>query len=115
LNDPKYIFNAGGTAKVGDVEGTTLDIVADGAQVRWVVDPKSGRILSVEFRRLTQGKWVDRTETNSDLRTVDGVTVPFKSAITEDGKPSGMTEITEFVINPPVDPKLFEKPAAAGK
>ena len=115
LNDPKYVFAAGGTEKVGDVEGSILDINADGARARWIVDPKSGRILRVEFQRLTQGKWAHRVETNADFRTVDGITEPFKNVITEDGKDAGTTEFTELVINPKVDPKMFEKPAPAGK
>jgi len=115
LNDPKYVFTAAGNAKVGEVEGAVLEVNADGAPVQWVVDPKSGRILRVEFKRLTQGKWVDRVETNSDFRTVSGITVPFKNDIVEDGKPGGTTEIIELVINPPVDPKRFERPAPAGK
>jgi zinc protease len=115
LNDPKYNFTANGTEKVGDVEGAVLDINADGAKARWVVDPKTGRILRTEFQRLTQGKWVHRIEVHSDFRTVDGVTVPFKSVLTEDGKDTGNTELTEFVVNPKVDPKLFERPASAAK
>ncbi len=115
LNDPKYIFSADGTQKVGDVEGTVLDVIADGAKARWVVDPKTGRILRTEFQRLTQGKWVHRVEVHSNFRTVQGVTVPFKSALSEDGKETGTTEITDFVVNPKVDAKLFERPAPAGK
>ena len=115
LNDPKYVFTANGTAKVGDVEGAVLDLNADGAKARWVVDPKSGRILRTEFQRLTQGKWVHRVEVHFDFRTVDGVTVPFKSALTEDDKEAGTTELTEFAVNPKVDPKLFERPASAAK
>ena len=115
LNDPKYIFSADGTQKVGEVEGKVLDINADGAHARWVVDPNSGRILQVEFQRLTQGKWVHRVEINSDFRTVDGITEPFKAKLTEDGQEAGTTEITQFVLNPKVDPKMFERPAPAGK
>ncbi len=115
LNDPKYVFAAGGTEKVGDAEGTALDINADGAHTRWVVDPKTGHILRVEFQRLTQGKWVHRVETNSDFRAVDGITLPFKNSLTDDGNEAGSMEFAEFVINPKVDPKLFERPAPAGK
>ena len=115
MNDPKYVFAAAGTDKAGEAEGAVLELDADGARTRWVVDPKTGRILRTEFQRLTQGKWVHRVETHSDFRTVDGVTLPFRSELTEDGKPAGRTEMLEFVLNPPVDPKLFEKPAPTGK
>ncbi len=115
LNDPKYVFSAEGTAQVGEAEGAVLDINAGGARARWVVDPKTGHILRVEFERLTQGKWTHRVETNSDFRTVDGITVPFRNSITDDGKDAGSMEFREFVINPKVDPKMFERPAPAGK
>jgi hypothetical protein len=42
---------------------------------------------------------------------VDGITLPSKQAISENGQPSGSSTVKELVINPTVDPKLFERPA----
>jgi hypothetical protein len=111
VDDPKFVFAAGGTAKVGDVEGSVLDVDADGARARWILDPKNGHILRVEFDRLSQRGTVHRVETNADFRAVDGITLAFKNAISENGEDAGTSEITEFVINPKIDPKLFEKPS----
>mgnify|MGYP001451695791 CR=1 FL=1 len=42
---------------------------------------------------------------------MDGVSLPFKQAVKVDGQDSGSNEMKELVINPKVDPKLFERPA----
>ena len=38
-----------------------------------------------------------------------------RTLITEGGKEGGSAEIKEWTINPPVDPKSFERSAPAGK
>ncbi len=115
LNDPKYIFIAGGTEKIGEAEAAILDLDADGARARWYVDPKSGHVLRTSFERNTQTGPVRSTTDYSDWRTVSGVTLPFKRKITEGGKEGGSAEIKQLTINPAVDPKLFERPAPASK
>ncbi len=112
-NNPKYIFSVGGTEKIGDVEAQILDINADGAQIRWYVDPNSGRILRSSYQAMEMTGPVHRENDYSDWRTVDGITLPFKSRVTSDGKESGGSEALEVEFNPVIDPKIFEKPAEA--
>lgn len=111
-DDPRYVFTAGATEKVGDVEAEVLEINADGQQVRWYVHPKSGHVLRESYQAMDMTGPVQRTIDFSDWKTVDGITMPMKNKITTNGQESGAVEATEVVINPEVDPKLFEKPAA---
>jgi hypothetical protein len=44
-SDPQFVFAATGSEKVGDVETRIVHIDAEGALMRWYVDPKTGLIL----------------------------------------------------------------------
>ncbi len=109
--NPKYVFTVGGAAKVDEVETRILEVNADGSQERWFVDPQTGRVLRVSHQAMEMTGPVQRVRDYSDWRTVDGISLPFKSRITSDGQESGAAQATEVEFNPAVDPKLFEKPA----
>jgi zinc protease len=111
-DDPKFIFAAGGTEKIGDVEAQILDINADGAQVRWYVDPQSGHILRTSAQTTGMGGPGEQVVDYSDWKDVEGLSLPFKLKIKHSGNDAGSQDIHELQINPAVDPKLFEKPAA---
>lgn len=113
VSDPKFIFVAGGTEKIGDVEAKILDVSADGADTRWYVDPQSGKVLRVAFQTMGMGGPAMQVMDNSDWKTVDGISLPCKQAVKQDGQDAGSNDMKEFIVNPAVDPKLFEKPAAA--
>ena len=101
-DDPKFTFAAAGSGKVGDIEARVLDVNADGVQVRWFVDPKTGRILRAIVGRTDV---VDFAE----WKLVGGISLPFKQTFLQVGQ---TLEYQEIEINPSVDPKLFEKPEA---
>lgn len=105
LDDPKFAFAAAGSEKIGDIEARVLDVNADGVQVRWLVDPKTGRILRATNRRT---QVVDFAE----WKLVEGLSLPFKHTFVGGVQKGATLEIHEIEINPSVDPKLFEKPAA---
>ncbi len=111
-NDPKYTFTAGSAEDVGGVQARVLDINADGAKTRWWVDPGTGRILRMAYSGMSMQGPVERTVELSDWKAVDGLMLPFKRVIAENGQPQGTIELQEVQVNPPVDPKEFEKPAA---
>ncbi len=110
---PKYVFSVGGAEKIGEVETLILDINADGAPARWYVDPQTGRVLRVSYQTVDREGPVQRVNDYSDWRTVDGISLPFKNRVTNNGTDGGGSEVTEVEFNPTVDPKLFEKPAEA--
>ncbi|HWG48866.1 MAG TPA: insulinase family protein [Candidatus Acidoferrales bacterium] len=109
--DPQYTFTASGTEKIGNVEAAILDIHDGSQQWRWYVDPQTGHILRAQFEaHSAQGPATDVVDL-SDWKTVDGVTVPFHQEVTSNGTPAMSITVTDLQVNPPVDPKLFEKPA----
>ncbi len=106
-----FIFVASGTEKIGDVEAKIVEVNADGAEARWYVDPQSGRVLRTAFQTVGMAGPTLRVTDNLEWMTVDGITLPSKQAISENGQESGSSTVKEIVINPTVDPKLFERPA----
>ncbi len=115
--DPKFVFAASGTAKVGDVEAKVLDVNADGADVRWYIDPQSGRILRASWQSAGMQGPGEVVADYDDWRAVGGVSLPFKETRTRNGEKEATIEVKNVEFNPPIDPKIFEKPpeTAAGQ
>lgn len=110
-SDPKFIFVANGTEKIGNVEAKILEVNADGAETRWYVDPQSGKVLRTTFQAVGMAGPTQRATDNLEWMTVDGISLPSKQAISENGQESGSSTVKEMVINPTVDTKLFVRPA----
>ncbi len=111
-DDPKFVFSAGGSEKVGEVETKILDVNADGAEVRWFVDPQSGRIIRASWQSMGMGGSGETVADYTDWKSVEGISVPFKEIRTRGGEKEASVEVKEFELNPKVDPKLFEKPTS---
>jgi zinc protease len=108
IDNPKYTFTATGAEKAGTVDAQALAIDADGSAVKWLVDPSSGKIL----RRISQSPRGESITDLTEWKTFDGITLPISFTTTTGGQPSGSGKLTTIEINPTVDPKMFEKPAA---
>lgn len=113
--DPKLVVRAGGTETLGGVEAKILELSMDGAEAKWFVDAASGRILRSVSRAAGMGGPGEQAVDYSDWRTVQGLNHPFKRQLTRNGEDAGSIEVREFEVNPPVDPKAFEKPAEKPK
>jgi zinc protease len=111
--DPKFVFAAAGTEKIGDIEAAVLNLDTGGNPFRWYVDPATGHILRSEYHGSGMGGPVDAVVDNSDWQTVDGITLPFKVSVSENGKPVRSIEVKQMQINPAIDPKIYQKPAGA--
>ncbi|HMK22803.1 MAG TPA: hypothetical protein VK466_10745, partial [Terriglobales bacterium] len=112
VDDPKFTFTANGMEKVGTVDAKIVDVNADGTSVRWFVDPASGMLLRESYTT-TGDAGTFKGETDfSEWKTFDGVKVPTKHLNRQNGMESSIVTFTEVQLNPPVDTKLFEKPAA---
>jgi hypothetical protein len=111
-SDPKYTFTLGGTEKVGGVDAQILDVNADGAQVRWYVDPKTGRVLRTSAHVVDMGGAALRLLDFSDWKEFGGIPFPTKAKIKRDGQDGGSLEVKDIEINPAVDEKLFVKPTS---
>jgi len=112
-DDPAFTFTSAGTEQIGDVKAGVVDI--DGAipWIRWYVDPKTGYILREKYNAMGQTGQFDGETDLSDWRTVDGLTLPYLHKNKQNGKEASIVEYKKVEMNPTVDPKLFERSAAA--
>jgi len=108
IDNPKYIFTITGTQKSGSIDAQALSIDADGSPLKWLVDPASGKILS----RVSQSPRGDAVTDYTEWKEFGGIKTPVAFVTTTAGQQSGSGKVTAVEINPPVDPKLFEKPPA---
>lgn len=115
-DDPQFIFTAAGTEKIGDVDAAILDIGGAIPWVRWYIDPKTGHILREKYKGMGQSGSFDGESELSEWRSADGLTMPYKHENKQNGEQTSTAEFKKIELNPPLDPKLFEKPAekAAG-
>jgi hypothetical protein len=107
IDNPKYTFSVSGTEKVGDVNAQVLEINADGTNVKWYVDPSSGKLL----RKVAQSRMGEATTDYTEWKSFGGVNFPVAFTVTTGGQPSGGGKTSTVEINPSVDPKVFEKPS----
>jgi YHS domain-containing protein len=108
---------ATGSAKVGETTVEQVAVEMDDTSYALGIDPTSGRILSLSYRRRgPAGNFGQITKVFSDFRTVDGVTLPFKVTASFDSQPwKGQSSTIESItINGKIDPTIFEKPKQSG-
>jgi YHS domain-containing protein len=79
------------------------------------IDPATGHVINQTYRGRGPGGVVGQIVINySDFRTVEGLSLPFKTTATFDGQPfpalSGTIEAITF--NGQIDPSAFKKPEA---
>jgi YHS domain-containing protein len=92
-----------------------VDIELPEFTTRLGIDPATGRVMNQAYRGRGPGGVVGQIVINySDFRTVEGLSLPFKSTATFDGQPfpalSGTIEAVTF--NGQIDPSAFKKPQA---
>jgi len=110
VSDPHFVFAAGASVKIGDVDARLLNVSADGTAVQYYVEPGSGRILRESYSAVgSSGPFQGETDL-SDWKTVDGLTLPAKHVNKQNGKVSSTVDVLELQLNPPIDGKLFERP-----
>jgi hypothetical protein len=107
VDNPAYTFNLGGIEKIGDINAQILEINADGSTFKWYIDPATGRIL----RKVAQGRMGEQITDYTEWKNFGGLKLPVAFTITAGGQPSGGGKLTDVQINPPVDPKAFDKPS----
>jgi hypothetical protein len=115
LNDPKFIFAAGGSEKIGDVETRIVDVSAGNMAIRWFVDPKTGHVVREAYEAVGRSGQMHGETILSKWETTDGITLPAMHKNKENGQDSSLVEFTKVQYNPTIDPKLLEKPAAEAK
>jgi hypothetical protein len=102
-----------GSGKVGEATVEQVAIALDGTSYMLCVDPATGRLLSLAYeRRGPEGNFGQFVQVFSDFRTVDGLTLPFKTTGAFNGQPwkEQSSTVEAITLNGKVDPALFEKP-----
>lgn len=112
VSDPAFSFTAAGPDTTGGVATTIVDVSGPGVTMRWFVDPQTGKIVRETYKAVGQSGPFDGETAFSDWKDADGLTVPFHRANKQNGQDSSSVQFTSFQLNPAVDMKIFEKPAA---
>jgi zinc protease len=110
--DPNVFFRAAGTEKVGDIEARIVDVNAAGAAIRWFVDPQTGHILKETYRTLGPSGPAQGETIMENWKPLGGLTVPLVRKNKQNGEDSSAAEYSALEVNPSVDSKIFDKPAA---
>jgi YHS domain-containing protein len=90
-----------------------VDVELPGFTTTLGMDARTGRIISQTYRGRGPGGVVGQIAINySDFRTVEGLTLPFKTTATFDGQPfPALSATVEAVaVNSQIDPSSFKKP-----
>lgn len=111
-NAPGFVFAANGTEKIGDTEAAVLEISGGNMQVRWLIDSKTGAVLRTVGQNLGQTGPVQRVTEYSGWKPLEGLNLYTTRIIRENGEDTASDTVQEWIINPPIDPKLFERPAS---
>ena len=99
--------------KVSLAGDNTVDIELPNFTTTLGIDSATGRIVSQTYRGRGPGAVLGQIVINySDFRTVDGLSLPFKTTATFDGQPfPALSATTEaLTINSKIDPSSFKKP-----
>ncbi len=109
VDKPGYTFTMTGSEKVDAIDAQVLAITADGTDVKWWVDPATGRLL----RRAAKGRQGEQvTTTLSDWKTFGGLNFATTFISTANGEQVASGKVTNVEVNSAIDPKVFEKPAS---
>ena len=91
----------------------SVDIELPGFTTTLEIDPGTGRVISQTYRGRGPGGVVGQILINySNFRTVEGLSLPFKTTATFDGQPFPALSATveALTINGKIDPSSFRKP-----
>lgn len=111
IGNPKYVFTAGPTEKIGGVDARLLEINADGANVKWYVDPSSGKLLRSVSSSTGGPAPGDVVTDYTEWKSFGGLNLPSAATITRNGEKAGEFHVTSIEVNAAVEPDAFVKPA----
>ena len=112
IDDPAFSFTAEGTDKSGSEETAIVDVSGPDVTLRWFVDPQSGKIVRETYKAMGQSGLVDTETDFSEWKDVQGLNLPLHRENKQGGQGSSTVQYSKIEVNPTVDPKIFEKPAA---
>jgi len=111
IGNPKYTFTAGATEKIGAVDARVLEINADGSNVKWYVDPATGKLLRTAGR--AGGPMPGEVVTDyTEWKTFGDLNLPTAAVTTRNGERASEMHATTIEVNPTIEADAFTKPPA---
>jgi len=110
-DNPKYVFTAGGTEKIGDTDTRVLDISPDGGTVRWYVEPATGRIVRTVRQTTAMGGPAEMVTDYTSWKKFGNLNLPAAATVTRNGEKAAEITVGNVEMNPAVDAASFTKPA----
>ena len=110
---PEFKTWSTGSGTVGETAVERVDVELSGFTTTLGIDPSTGRVLSQTYRgRALGGVFGEIVIKYSDFRTVEGLSLPFKTTATlgDQAVPALSTTAEVITINGPIDPATFKKP-----
>ena len=100
-----------GLAKSGAINLEQVAVAFDDLNLTLGIDATTGRVLTLAFHgRGTDGAFGEIVESFGDFRTIDGLSLPFKTDTTWNGEAMRSLILDIISVNSDIDPLLFEKP-----
>jgi hypothetical protein len=110
--DRAFSASSGGVSRIGSRAVDLLDLRVVLDSMTLVVDRENGRVLELRYK--TRGGVPEKealmTVSYSDFRTVDGLSFPFVSESSFDGKKVSESRLREIQVDRTVDAGLFQPP-----
>ncbi len=116
----KGIVAAGGLGMIATVlQGKAEAVAIDDSTIQWKMgdfeaklqfDPATGLIRKMNYRSMGMGGMSETESQFEDYREVDGLKLPGREVILQNGQPFGVRTLTERHLNQALDPALFKKP-----
>jgi YHS domain-containing protein len=100
-------------ASLSTEDKSAVDVELPGFTTTLGIDPGTGRVISQTYRGRGPGGVVGQIVINySDYRTVEGLSLPFRTTATFDGQPFPALSATSeaITLNGQIDPSAFKKP-----
>ena len=112
LDKKKYTLSSVGESKVKGKPAIGINITSKaGLDVNFYFDPKTYMIIKYEFQTVNEtGKEVMQTSFLSGFKKFNGMVMPTKLNIQQDGKKFVTAEITKVEFKEKLEASLFEKP-----
>jgi outer membrane lipoprotein-sorting protein len=113
LRGKEWTLSPAGEIKVNDKSALGVKAVRkDRADVVLYFDKESGLLVKMEYKvhSAEKKKEVKQETYFSDYKPVDGMQIPRKMVMKQDGEPYVEAEVLDPKLMEKIDPKLFEKP-----
>jgi len=108
-DQPGTTFTATGTEKVGDIQAKIVEVHTDAGNLKWWIDPATGRVLRKASTARTPAGPAEAVTEYSEWKSFGGLMLPTRFTTTRNGEPFSSGEVKMVEINPSVDMTMFEK------